>query len=108
MPSKESIRKRVRRDKVGEEPVEAAPKKPRVEKEEKKGKVEEPPPVVIEKTSALDITQCWLVEKLTPENVSNLVLVSMVSRKFCLLCMQTNVGRSTVVYGIGHRMKHKH
>lgn len=79
MPSKESIRKRVRRDKVGEEVVQAAPKKPRVEKEEKKGKVEETPPIIAEKTSALDITQRWLVEKLTPENVSNLVLVSMVS-----------------------------
>ena len=83
MPSKDSIKRRVRRDKAGEEPVESAPKKPRIEKEEKKGKVvEEPPPVVVEKTSALDITQRWLVEKLTPENVSNLVLVSMVSRKF--------------------------
>lgn len=82
MPSKDSIRKRVRRDKVGEEPVETAPKKPRVEKEEKKGtKVEEPPAVVVEKNSALDITQRWLVDKLTPETVANLVLVSMVSEK---------------------------
>lgn len=79
MPSKESIRKRVRRDKIGEEVVETAPKKPRVEKEEKKGKVEETPPAIVEKTSALDITQRWLVEKLTPENVSNLVLVSMLN-----------------------------
>ena len=79
MPSKDSMKRWIRRDKVGEEPVESAPKKPRIEKEEKKGKVEEPPAAVVEKTSALDITQRWLVEKLTPENVANLVLVSMVS-----------------------------
>lgn len=79
MPSKDSMKRWIRRDKVGEEPVESAPKKPRIEKEEKKGKVEEPPAAVVEKTSALDITQRWLVEKLTPENVANLVLVSMLN-----------------------------
>ncbi|KAG0711695.1 Symplekin [Chionoecetes opilio] len=84
MPSKDIIRKRVRRDKLGEETVEKPPKKPRVEKEKKSSKmvVEEPPPpvvVVVEKNSAVDITQRWLVDKLSPENVANLVLVSMLN-----------------------------
>ncbi|KAG7177538.1 Tigger transposable element-derived protein 7-like 7 [Homarus americanus] len=73
MPSKETIRKRVRRDKPVEGVVESSSKKPRLDKEEKKGKVEE----VVEKNSAVDITQRWLVEKLNAETVANLVMVTM-------------------------------
>ncbi|XP_042217940.1 symplekin-like [Homarus americanus] len=75
MPSKETIRKRVRRDKPVEGVVESSSKKPRLDKEEKKGKVEE----VVEKNSAVDITQRWLVEKLNAETVANLVMVTMLN-----------------------------
>ncbi|XP_071524729.1 symplekin isoform X1 [Panulirus ornatus] len=73
MPSKDMIRKRVRRDKTGEEVTESV-KKPRIDKEEK-GKTEE----VVEKNSAVDITQRWLVEKLTPETVATLVMFTMLN-----------------------------
>lgn len=58
---------------MGEEVTESV-KKPRIDKEEK-GKPEE----VVEKNSAVDINQRWLVEKLTPETVAALVMVTMVS-----------------------------
>lgn len=97
MPSKESIKKRVRREKPSDDTsgvVEQVSKKPRLEKEDKSSvsdesstKTADADPVaavvssgVSEKPpSALDVTQRWLVEKLTPEKVSNLVMVTMVS-----------------------------
>ncbi|KAK4296500.1 hypothetical protein Pmani_031010 [Petrolisthes manimaculis] len=96
MPSKDSIKKRVRRDKPGEDPglVEQVSKKPRLEKEDKSITNDESSTTtastdpaaavasssVSEKpSSALDITQRWLVEKLTPEKVSNLVMVTMLN-----------------------------
>lgn len=75
MPTKEMIRKRVRRDKRGEEVTESSSKKARIEKEEKKSKTEE----VVGKNSAVDITQRWLVEKLTAKTVANLVMVTMLN-----------------------------
>ncbi|KAK7069039.1 hypothetical protein SK128_025268 [Halocaridina rubra] len=72
MPSKDQIRKRVKREKSGEEAPEAS-KKSRIEKEEKKEDKEE----VVEKQSAVDITQRWLIDKLTADNVTTLVMVTM-------------------------------
>ncbi|XP_047473127.1 symplekin-like isoform X1 [Penaeus chinensis] len=81
MPSKDQIRKRVRRDKSSEEASESPNKKARVDhddssknKKEKKDEVE-----VERKNSAIDITQRWLVEKLTPDNVASLVMVTMLN-----------------------------
>lgn len=81
MPSKDQIRKRVRRDKSAEEVSESPNKKPRVDHEESsKNKKEKKEEVEVErKNSAIDITQRWLVEKLTPDNVASLVMVTMVS-----------------------------
>lgn len=97
MPSKESIKKRVRRDKPSDDTsgvLEQASKKPRLEKEDKSAISDEssttaaaadPVAAVVSSSgsekppSALDVTQRWLVEKLTPEKVSNLVMVTMVS-----------------------------
>lgn len=81
MPSKDQIRKRVRRDKSSEEVSESPNKKPRVDHEDSsKSKKDKKEDVEVErKNSAIDITQRWLVEKLTPENVASLVMVTMVS-----------------------------
>ncbi|ROT70452.1 symplekin isoform X2 [Penaeus vannamei] len=81
MPSKDQIRKRVRRDKSAEEVSESPNKKPRVDHEESsKNKKEKKEEVEVErKNSAIDITQRWLVEKLTPDNVASLVMVTMLN-----------------------------
>lgn len=108
MPSKESIKKRVRRDKPSDDTsgsgvLEQVSKKPRLEKEDKTTISDEsstttaaadPVAAVVSSSgsekppSALDVTQRWLVEKLTPEKVSNLVMVTMVSlRGICGDCI---------------------
>ncbi|XP_042890478.1 symplekin-like isoform X2 [Penaeus japonicus] len=81
MPSKDQIRKRVRRDKSSEEVSESPNKKPRVDHEDSsKSKKDKKEDVEVErKNSAIDITQRWLVEKLTPENVASLVMVTMLN-----------------------------
>ena len=86
MPSKDQIRKRVRRDKSSEE-SEVSSKKPRLDKEEKKQQQEE---VVEQKQSAVDITQRWLTENLDTENVATIVMVTMVSES-CFLSTYGNI-----------------
>lgn len=74
MPSKDQIRKRVRRDKSTDEGGEPTSKKSRIDKDEKKESKE-----VTEKQSAIDITQRWLVDELTTETVASLVMVNMLN-----------------------------